>query len=249
MTQEGSCRKRWFPALLPAWALGLLIGVIVWVLRRTGHIEVRGFRVEKFLPREGGVVLYHRHPSVPELMIIPVLFFSRFLLNPSMSPLITPDKAMHYDRWWWIPLRPISIPVPGEKRGNAMGRAKALVRMRRALQKRRIVMIALEGGRTWKGETFKEILPGGKIVERQRAEVVGVDGKVDLSRSIIRHFQKGAALLASEASFVPVWVQITRWRVRIVVGDPLFFDDSFPREEITPRLEDALLKLVKLAEE
>lgn len=231
---------RWIQTLLVVWTVALLGGVIVCMFRGLGLIDVKGFTMSKFKPSQmKGVILYHRHPSMIETMIIPVLFFPRFLWDPYAIPLSVPDTHNYYNKWWWRPLRVVSIPMP---RGNPQGEGRAVLQMLEELRKRRTITIAFEGGRTWKGTLFKQLMADGTIVAFKRAELADLDGKLDLSKPVIRRFRKGAKHLASAASFVPAWVAINKWKIRIVVGDRFIFDTSFPEEDIVGCLENLLLQ-------
>ena len=225
-----------------AWTFGLLAGIVVWILRRTGFIEIRGFSREKFVSQQGkGVIVYHRHPSMLETMIIPVLFFPRFLWDPYKIPLSVPDKKNFYDPWWMRPLRIIAIPMP---RGHKTGEGLALRQMVGELQKGRSIVVAFEGGRTWKGSSFKQRKPDGTIETWER--LTDQDETIDLSETVIRRFSggKGIEYLArGQTPFLPIWVDIQRRcmgrKIRIVVGDLVSVP---PEEDVTDFLENLLLQ-------
>lgn len=217
-----------------AWSIGLFGRLIVFAFQAAGLVRVEGTQhLRKLLSQNQGFLVIHRHPSMRETVIIPLLLFPYFLWNPLRLPVVTPDKRNYYDPWWCAPFRPTAIPVP---RGNGNGEFQALSRMYRALKEGRPLVIAPEGGRTFKGKEFKYLLPCGRIRVSERPE-----GGVDLSAAVIRRFQPGVRVLcANETPILPVWVDSSRWRTFIVFGEPKTIPKGAGGE--VEMLEDLLLR-------
>lgn len=215
-----------------AWSVGLFGRLIIYLLQFLGLVRVEGIAHLKGLVSEKrGFLVIHRHPSMRETVIIPLLFFPSFLLNPWRLPVVTPDERNYYRPWWCAFFRPAAIPVP---RGNGDEEIKALRRMRQALKEGRPLVVAPEGGRTFKGEEFRYQIADGST------EVVQAPGRVlDLSRPIIRRFRNGTQVLCNNGTPVlPVWVDSRRWRTLISFGKPVVFPNG---ENTKEALEDLLL--------
>ena len=146
----------------------------------------------------------------------------------------------------------VCIPI---ERGNLKAEARALKQMQEKLVEGRIIIIAPEGGRTFKGEDFK-IISGGKI------EVVKGLPETDLrNKKALRRFKPGIARLIfrTKCKTLPVWTEGGErvipnefsfklpfprlWRqTRITIGEPLDLGE-LPEKEITEVLEDSTLKV------
>ena len=215
-----------------AWSVGLFGRLVIFAFQAAGLVRVEGMRnLQGLLSQDQGFLVIHRHPSMRETVIIPLLFFPSFLWNPWRTPVVTPDERNYYKPWWCAPMRPAAIPVP---RGNKEGEIKALFRMRQVLKEGRPLVLAPEGGRTFKGKEFKYLLPCG----RTRVSLAS-DGGVDLSLPVIRRFKNGVQILCNNGTPVlPVWVDSTKWRTRIVFGEPTTVPQG---ENAVEALEDLIL--------
>ena len=229
--------------MLFAWTVGLFGRLAVLLLQAVGLIRIEGIQnLRQLLARNEGFLVIHRHPSMRETLIIPLLFVPWALGNWKKVPVVTPDKHNFYDPWWCVFLRPLAIPVP---RGDGYGEARALRRVCKTLEHGRIVVIAPEGGRTFNGKEFKLRLPNGytKIIP------AAPEGKVDLSFPIIRRFPRGVCIMhANGIPVLPVWVDSDGWRTRIVFGEPMTFpphnrQDEKEAQETVNALEDLLLSV------
>jgi len=216
-----------------AWSVGLFGRLVIFALQAAGLVHVEGMRhLQELLSQDQGFLVMHRHPSMRETVIIPLLFFPSFLWNPWRAPVVTPDERNYYKPWWCAPFRPAAIPVP---RGSREGEIRALFRMRQALKEGRPLVLAPEGGRTFKGEVFKYLFPGGCT-----RVFSALDGGVDLSLPVIRRFKGGVQILCNNGTpILPVWVDSTRWRTRIVFGAPAVIPQG---ENTLEALEDMLLR-------
>ena len=136
-----------------------------------------------------------------------------------------------------------------------MGEARALRRMQEKLLEGKILILAPEGGRTFKGEEFK-VIRGGEI------EVVKGLPEVDLrDNKALRRFKPGISWLVfnTKSEVLPVWTEGGErvipnrfsfklpfprfWRqIRIKIGEPLDLGE-LPKGEIAEFLEDSILKM------
>lgn len=141
------------------------------------------------------------------------------------------------------------------ERGNPKGEVRALRRMREKLLEGKILILAPEGGRTFKGEEFK-VIRGGEI------DVVKSLLEVDLrDNKALRRFKPGVGWLVfnTKAEILPVWTEGGErvipnefsfklpfprfWRqTKLKVGEPLDLG-GLPKKEITEFLEDSILKM------
>ena len=167
-------------------------------------------------------------------------------------PFSTPDKINYYDKWWFFLLRAVCIPI---ERGNLKGEVRALKGMKERLADGKVLILAPEGGRTFKGEEFK-VIRNGEI------EVVDSLSEADLEDEIaIRRFKSGVGWLVfnTNAIVLPVWTEGGErvipnepsfklpfprfWRQsRIKIGEPVDLE-KLSKEEITEFLEALILRL------
>jgi 1-acyl-sn-glycerol-3-phosphate acyltransferase len=235
-----------------AWSIGLLGGLLLWLLRITTRVKVEGYNRRKLDPKDKGLILIHNHPSLWEPALLPFLFFPWYLFSLRFVPLSIPDKRNYHDKWWFSLFRAVCIPM---ERGNPKGEARALRRMQEKLLEGRVLILAPEGGRTFKGEEFK-VIRGGKI------DVVGSLPEIDLRKNkALRRFKPGVGWLVfnTKAEILPVWTEGGEevipnkfsfklpfprfWRqTRLKIGEPLDLGE-LPKKEITEFLEDSMLKV------
>lgn len=234
------------------WSIGLLGGLFFWLFRITTRVKVQGYERRKLEPRDKGLILIHNHPSLWEPALLPFLFFPWYLFSSRFVPFSTPDKKNYYDKWWFSFFRVVCIPI---ERGNLKKEVKALKRMQEKLAEGKILILAPEGGRTFKGEKFKVIREGKIEVVEGLPEIDLRDGRA------VRRFKPGIGWLVcnTKAKVLPVWTERGErvipnefsfklpfprlWRqTRIKIGEPLDLG-RLPKEEITEFLEDAILKV------
>jgi len=235
-----------------AWSIGLLGGLLLWLLRITTRVKVEGYDRRKLDPKDKGLILIHNHPSLWEPTLLPFLFFPWYLFSSRFVPLSIPDKKNYHDKWWFSLFRVVCIPV---ERGSPKGEARALRQMREKLFEGRILILAPEGGRTFRGEEFK-VIRGGEI------DVVEGLPEIDLSdNKALRRFKPGISWLVfnTKAEILPVWTEGGEgvipnkssfklpfprfWRqTQLRIGEPLDLGE-LPKKEITEFLEDLMLKV------
>lgn len=194
--------------------------------------------------------MIHNHPSLWEPAVLPWLFSPWYLFSSRYIPFSTPDKKNYYDKWWFF-YRAVCIPV---ERGNLKEEARALMRMQRKLKDGGVIIMAPEGGRTYKGEEFK-VIKDGKI------EIVKDLSGVDLkSCKAVRRFKSGISRLVynTEAEIIPLWTEGGEevvqnvdnalytfpriWKqAKIKIGKPLDLS-GMSKNEIVDYLEDSMLK-------
>ena len=235
-----------------AWSIGLLGGLFLWFLRITTRVKVQGYSRSKFDPKGKGLILVHNHSSLWEPALFPFLFSPWYLFSLRFVPFSTPDKINYYDKWWFSFFRAVCIPI---ERGNLKGEVRALKEMKDRLADGKILILAPEGGRTFKGEEFK-------VIRRGKIEVVRSITEIDLKDDIVlRRFKSGIGWLVfnTKAIVLPVWTEGGErvipnepsfklpfprfWRQsRIKIGEPIELE-KLSKEEITEFLEDSILRL------
>jgi len=164
-------------------------------------------------------------------------------------PFSTPDKTNFFDKWWFWAIRLFCIPIDRER-----GRSKGLREMIKSLNQGKVVLVAPEGGRTYKGGEFK-IFKNGEIIIKKKEDLSPEE--IDLPK--IRRFQRGfsAVLKFTEAPVLLVWTEggdrvipnksyfpkgpyflcpKLKEKVIIKIGEKIKTKDIF-------QVEDALLKL------
>jgi 1-acyl-sn-glycerol-3-phosphate acyltransferase len=154
--------------------------------------------------------------------------------------LIVADRINFYDKWWFLPFRSVMVPVD---RGDRRKQAVALLKIRKAIERGRIVIIFPEGGRTFKGN------PGEFLYSQMGNK--------------IRFLREGVGLLVSKtgASVIPIgikgsdevvpnsrrrlWTRFVFWgRIKMCIGQPMTFSPEASRERITQEIAAKLLELV-----
>jgi 1-acyl-sn-glycerol-3-phosphate acyltransferase len=236
-----------------AWSVGLLGGLLLWLLRITARVKIEGYSRRKLDPKDKGLILIHNHPSLWEPALLPFLFFPWYLFSLRFIPFSVPDKKNYHDKWWFCLFRIVCIPM---ERGNLKGEARALKRMREKLSEGKILILAPEGGRTFKGEEFK-------IIREGKSDVVKSLSEIDLrdNNKVLRRFKPGVGWLAfnTKAKILPVWTEGGErvvpnsfsfkfpfprfWRqTQLRIGEPLDLGE-LPKKEITEFLEDSMLKV------
>lgn len=182
------------------WTIGNIAGIFFRLLVIFGRIELVGYDWRKFIPPK---VMYHNHPSLLEVLIMPLLLWPVYLFWPSYAPYSTPEVKNYFqkkNRWWSFLIRPFCIPVD---RDNALRGTREIIRR---VNNGKSVVTAPEGGRTVKGNEFKVITKDGKILIKNKNELA-LD---DVFR--IRRFQKGFykfSKLIKKAPFLPIGIDGT----------------------------------------
>lgn len=234
-----------------SWTIGIGGMLLFWFYLLTTRVRIQGYTWNKLKPKKNkGLILIHNHPSLWEPAVLPFLFSPWYLFSPRFVPFSTPDKKNYYDKWWFF-YRAVCIPV---ERGNLKEEARALMRMQKKLKEGGVIIMAPEGGRTYKGEEFK-VIKNGKI------EIVKDLSEDDLkSCKAVRRFKSGVSRLVynTEAEIIPLWTEGGEdvvqnrnnalytfprlWKqAKIKIGKPLDVS-GLPKKEIVEYLEDSMLK-------
>lgn len=222
--------------ILPITILvGWVLGLVFWVWRKIGRIQVK-FAIR--LPeKQRGMIIVANHPSLFDPFLLPSLFFHEFAFRPLVyAPWSTPDARNFYNSWWWFWLWPRAVPIP---RGDRRGEMRALHRLRDILKRGGRVIIFPEGGRTSSGNRWRTTPSGRRM----------------------RQLKRGVGWLALEtgARILPIWLEGTdkilppgriwpRWKrgqMTIKVGRLLRLLPEFfvSRTSATFEIEEALLSL------
>lgn len=214
------------------WTMGLFGGVIFLLLKILKRVEIEGYEKWKSLPlllkKDLRLLAVSNHPSLWEPMVLPFLFSRWYLFFPSTTPFSTPDWNNYYNKWWYFPWRPVSIPIVREKikEGTATEegrriqerRRKSLKKLFQKIRERRIIILFPEGGRTFKGEEFKILKNGKIIIERDRERVKKESLKIRRFREEISTFLKRVQII------LPIWTEVGEGiipKVKIKLGEPL----------------------------
>lgn len=247
--------------MLAIWTVGLAECIIFCLLLIFGRVRIFGYSyllriiMRKILGKEKrGLVLYFRHPSLFEPIIIPSLFFPFSFIFPSLIPCSFPAKENYYDKKWYIPFRPFSEPV---ERGDYEKALKLLKKMRDMGDKGRVLVIAPGGGRECNGTRWK-------AMKNSRVETV-ISWRED--EEMIRKFQSGIyrLWLMTDVVFLPVWTKGGEkiipnkenhfsgdasfswpklWRsMKVVIGPEFELDRNISRTEFFKETENNLLRL------
>lgn len=220
--------------------IGVFCGLFFFMLRIIGQIKILHY--ERFPHWKRKLIVVSNHPSMLETLLVPtLLLFRQYAVRPfAYAPINTPDSYNFYKKWYWFWARPVSIPI---ERGNKTAEGRTLYRIKKALDRKKIVVLFAEGGRTFKGESFLYSRKGKRIRE--------------LKPGI------GWLVVRTGSRVLPIWVEGTdqvlpnhptklfcgvnlRARITIKIGKLLRFRPSMrigSGREITQKISDALLKL------
>ena len=232
-------RKDKILIVLAIYTIGLLLGLFLYLLRILKRVKIKHW--ERFPKRQKRVLIVSNHPSLLEVVLVPILFFKDFIFHPlDFSPWNVPDKKNYFDQWYWAWAKTRLIPINRENDREAF---KALRRIKEILNLGGIVVLFPEGGRTFKGENFFYSKKGKKI--RRLKEGVGW------------------LILKTNPLIVPVWIDgaeevlpnkpdklyhcIPRfWKgMTVKIGEPIHVEGK-KKGEIT---QEIALTLLKLADE
>lgn len=224
-----------------SWPLGLIVGLFGLLGQFCGGIKTLHTDRLACLRKLDKVILVSNHPSVIDPFLIAFLLLWYYALHPFRhAPLIVADRLNFYDRWWFWPLRSVMVPVD---RDSDRKKAAALLRIKKAIECGRPLIIFPEGGRTFKGKDGEFLYSQGGAK--------------------IRFLQGGIGLLVrkTEATVIPIGIHgsdkvvpnsrkrlFTKFRfwksTTIVVGEPMRFDPKTPREQVTQEIASKILQLV-----
>lgn len=222
------------------WTFGLIGGLLVLVLKITGRVTLVKWNMDKFKPEGNGTLIIANHPSLWEAVILPLLFFPRYLWDVRYIPYSTPDSSNFYEKWWFKPFRIISIPI---KRDNKRKEVEALYNIIKILKENKIVILFAEGGRTYRGKSFKMSRIKQKIIRRFKhgcgSVVIRAHPKIVLIWN-----EGGDEVMPNEDIIIPkipfiiprIWKKVT-----IATGEPIFVLSE--HDDITELLEEKLLEL------
>jgi len=224
--------------LLFAWPLGLIVGFLGVLGRICGALKILHSERLCCIRILEKVILVANHPSVIDPFLLAILIAWYYALHPwKHAPLIVADRLNFYDRWWFWPFRSVMIPID---RNSDRKKAAALLRIRKAVECGRPLIIFPEGGRTFKGKE-------GEFLYSEKGNK-------------IRFLQGGIGLLVrkSEATVIPIGIKgsdkvvpnskhrlftkFVPWkRISISVGEPIKFDPQTPREQVTQEIASQIL--------
>ena len=144
--------------------VGFIAGSLTFSLIMLGVVKIRHWERFPFWRRK--LIVVSNHPSLLETVLVPALFFPEYCLNPFFYiPWSTPDRKNFYDRWYWSWARTISVPIDRTDERNG---AEALHKIKDLLNRKKIVVLFAEGGRTFKGDKFRYSAGGKRLRELKR---------------------------------------------------------------------------------
>lgn len=233
--------------LFLTWPAGLLVGI--WFLAGRIRKGVRLLHAERFPESKNlqKIIIVSNHPSVIDPFLVAGLLFKYYFFHPLKHyPLIVADKIGFYDCWWFWPFRPVMVPVD---RDDKRKQAFALLKIKKAIDCGRIVIIFPEGGRTFKGNEWLYCQNGN-----------------DQNGGRIRPLRGGVGLLVQKtgATVLPIgimgsdriapnskhklWTGFNFFStVTINIGEPVNFDPQLSRDEVTQQISARLLSLISEA--
>lgn len=227
---------------LTVWTVGVLGGVLFWLLKLTKRVEVFGYKKEKLDPKNKGLVIISNHPSLWEPALLPFLFFPWYLFSLRLVPFSLPDKENYYNKGWFSPFRGVCVPIT---RGNRREELKTLTMLKEALKKGRILILFPEGGRTFLGKKFRFSRFGEKI----REFPLGIERLFDNNCVILPIWTDGGRLMIPNNKFFPKGLYFLLPRIwektKILIGQPFELKpkDLSKRGRVKKLLEKELLKL------
>jgi 1-acyl-sn-glycerol-3-phosphate acyltransferase len=227
--------------LLYLWTIGILGGVLFWVLRVTRRVKVKGYKKSKFDPKGRGLVLICNHPSPAEPIFLPFLFFPWYLFSLRFTPYSLPDRQ-YYDNRIFSPLRKVCIPVDRE---NKRGELKAFKEIEGMLKSGKVLILHPEKERNSNEET--KVSPFSKSGKSMKEFHPGIR-KLFLGTNCLAvpvWIDGGQKVIPNKNDFPP-WskFQFPRlWReVSIKIGEPIELS-HFSKNGVVEYLEDTLLEL------
>lgn len=247
--------KKTIKLLLVVWTIGLLGGLFFSFLKLIGKVKIQGYEKRKLIPGLRGLILIFNHPSLWEPALLPFLFFPLYLFNSKFIPISTPDKINYYQKWWFWPIRSVCLPI---ERGNPREEIKFLRKAKEILNEGGIIILAPEGGRTFKGKDFKTIRKGKieitqtplKESKRIRRFKAGISWLiVETKASILPVWTEGGEKVIPNRSFFPSAYELVPrlWKkeavTEIKIGEPFSFSSAASKEAIINFLENTLLRL------
>lgn len=228
--------------LLFAYPAGLVIALIGFAGKKCGCIKILHSERLSCLWNLDKVIIVCNHPSVIDPFLVAIIISWYYILSPlKHAPLIVADRLKFYDYWWFWPFRSVMVPVD---RDSDRKKAAAFLRIKKAVECGRPIIIFPEGGRTFKGKP-KEFLYSPK-------------------GNKIRFLQEGIGLLVRKtgATVIPIGIhgsdkvvpnsrkrlftRIVLWKkeIKITVGEPIKFDTKTPRERVTQEIASQILALI-----
>lgn len=233
--------KKW-KLFLTAWTIGLLGGILFWILRLTKRVEVFGCQKEKLTPKNKGLLVISNHPSLWEPALLPFLFFPRYLFLLRFVPFSLPDKRNFYDKWWFSPLRSACVSI---KRGKRKEELRTINLLKRMLEEKKILILFPEGGRTFLGKKFRF----SRFREKIREFPLGIERLFDDNCLILPIWTDGGELVVPNKKFFPKGLYFLLPRIwkktKILIGQPfeLKAENLSKRGRVKKLLEKELLKL------
>lgn len=184
-----SSSRRWYMRYMNDYLtvaiLGIPLGCMFFLLAILGRVRIHGYMRAIRTVARGRVIIAANHPSMLETFLIPLMFFPWYLCLLRFFVWSVPDQRLLPPgmRWLFWVARCVTVD-----RSKPDSNKQALRELAALLQRKGIIVIHPEAGRTFKGKHF--LFSG----ERH-----------------IRHFVSGVPALArsTNAVILPLWVSGT----------------------------------------
>lgn len=179
---------------LTVMLFGIPLGCLFLSLIILGRIKICGYMRAIRLAATGRVIIAANHPSMLETLLIPLLFFPWYLVSLRFFVWSVPDQRLlaPWIRWlFWLGR---CIPIDRSRRNSS---AYTLRKLTDILERKGVVVMHPEAGRTFKGDSF-----------------------ITFGDRKIRSFTSGVPSLAerTHAVILPLWVSGTD---KVLPGDTL----------------------------
>lgn len=233
--------KFWIVFLL-IYPIGVFLTIVLLSLLMLRFLRIINWK--RFPHYQTGMVVIFNHPSIIDQFIVAMLFFKGFLVNPiKYSPLIVADANNFYNSWYFFWLRRFMISVD---RGNKESEKLAFLRMTKEIKNGRILIIAPEGGRTFRGEEVEFLYSpkGNKI--RGFKNGIGLLVRKTKAKMLLLWFE------GTDKFFLNSKDRLFSFRIRNVgfflkIGEVFYFGEEDLRrcstDQITKKIADRLLAL------
>lgn len=229
--------------LFVAYPVGILFGLWFLAGRLLGRVKILH---EERLPSADGmdkVILVSNHPSVIDPFLIGSLLFRYYFWHPlKHAPLVVADRLNFYDRWWFWPLRSVIVPVD---RDDKRKKALVIIKIKKAIECGRMILIFPEGGRTFKGKEGEFLSGQNGSRLRKLEEGVGLLVQRTGAKVLPMGIKGSDKVIPNSRRRLWNWSRIdVRKKISINVGDAMNFDSALPREQVTQEIGKKLLQLI-----
>lgn len=142
---------RLIPDYITIMCIGIPLGALFFLLVLLGRIKIKGYVRAMRLVACGKVIIVANHPTMLEIILIPLLFFPMFLLSLRFFVWSVPDRRLLSSRLRWLFWLGRCVTIDRSDRSYTK---YTLRRLTEILNRNGVVIIHPEAGRTFKGDKF-----------------------------------------------------------------------------------------------